>query len=131
MDHTPEVEMERFLQGQALNYSKPICRMSRWQLKVGEYIYMVSRSLEGQFATSKGVISDPDITTLQVQGVDTILVVASDGLWEVMDSQEVVRDVTRMKQRGVSAANAAKNLCAMALEKGSSDNVSVVVVYLE
>jgi serine/threonine protein phosphatase PrpC len=132
-DHKPDRETERFAQGikQGLNYGVPGCRMSRWYVPVGDYEYAVSRSLEGPFATSKGIVSTPDISTLQATSGTTVAV-ASDGLWEVMDSTHVANIAHRLRfEQGMSAGDAAKTLCSMALERGSTDNVSVVILYLE
>eukprot|EP00532_Pseudo-nitzschia_australis_P005703 CAMPEP_0168166416 /NCGR_PEP_ID=MMETSP0139_2-20121125/2014_1 /TAXON_ID=44445 /ORGANISM="Pseudo-nitzschia australis, Strain 10249 10 AB" /LENGTH=881 /DNA_ID=CAMNT_0008083609 /DNA_START=52 /DNA_END=2697 /DNA_ORIENTATION=- len=132
LDHTPQSEEARLAQGirDGQNYSMPQCRLSRWSLKVGDYEYAVGRSLEGLFATSKGIVSDPDVSTLMVQKGE-ILISATDGLWNVMDSNEVANDLHKMRTRhNMSANDAARTLCSMALRKGSSDNVSVVVVYL-
>ena len=132
MDHTPQSEESRLAEGirNGLDYSLPKCRLSRWSLKVGDYEYAVGRSLEGLFATSKGIVYDPDVSTLSVQAGE-ILVSATDGLWNVMDSVEVAIDLFKMRTvHNMSAQDAATTLCTMALRKGSSDNVSAVVVYL-
>jgi serine/threonine protein phosphatase PrpC len=129
VDHSPETEMERLARNAA--YSTPKCSLSRWYLSVGDYQYAVARSLEGPFATSKGIVSDPDIFTVPLFANKGILVVASDGLFEVMDNEEVGRDVLQFRLLGDSAGDAAKKLCSLAIEKGTSDNVSVIVVYLE
>lgn len=130
-DHTPQSEENRLQQGvdAGLDYSLPKCRVNRWSLSVGAYEYNLARSLEGPFATSKGIVSDPDINTLSVESGE-ILLSASDGLWEVMDTDEVVRDLHNMRAKHMSASDSAQALCSMALKKGSSDNVSVVVVFL-
>jgi len=130
-DHTPEIEEQRIQEGidAGLDYSLPKCKFSKWTLSVGAYEYSVARSLEGAFATSKGIVSDPDITETVVESGE-ILLSASDGLWEVMGSGEVALDLHKMRAKGVSASDAARELCSMALEKGSSDNISAVVVYL-
>ena len=132
LDHTPQSEEDRLAEGirNGLDYSLPQCRLSRWSLKVGDYEYAVGRSLEGTFATSKGIVSDPDVSTLSVQAGE-ILMSATDGLWNVMDSDEVANDLFKMrKKNSMSAHDAARTLCSMALRKGTSDNVSAVVVYL-
>lgn len=132
VDHTPQSEAKRLAQGirDGLDYSLPKCRLSRWSLRVGDYEYAVGRSLEGIFATSKGIVSDPDISQLPVQEGD-ILISATDGLWNVMDSNEVAIDLHKMRtQNKMSAHDAARTLCSMALRKGTPDNVSAVVVYL-
>ncbi|KAG7370610.1 protein kinase GAF family protein [Nitzschia inconspicua] len=131
-DHKPQSEEKRIQNGieMGLDYSLPQCRLSRWWIKVGDYEYSVARSLEGPFATSKGIISDPDVTTLSVQRGE-ILVSASDGLWDVMDSSEVAIDLHKMRtSERMTARDAARALCNMAIQKGSSDNVSATVVYL-
>jgi serine/threonine protein phosphatase PrpC/serine/threonine protein kinase len=132
LDHTPQSEESRLAEGirNGLDYSLPKCRLSRWSLKVGDYEYAVGRSLEGLFATSKGIVSDPDVSTLTVQAGE-ILISATDGLWNVMDSNEVANELFKMRTRNnMSAHDAARMLCSMAVRKGSSDNVSAVVVYL-
>lgn len=131
-DHTPQSEEERLQEGidVGLDYSLPKCTLSKWSLSVGAYEYSVARSLEGPFATSKGIVSEPDITSEISVNVGEALLLASDGLWEVMDSNEVALGLQKLRQDGLSASDAAKTLCSMALRKGTSDNVSVVVVYL-
>jgi len=59
------------------------------------------------------------------------LVLACDGLFEVMSNEEVGREVIRMRGEGYMAGDTAKNLCGQALKKGSYDNLSVVVIYLD
>ena len=130
-DHTPETEEERLQQGVAmgLDYSLPTCKISKWTISAGKYEYSVGRSLEGPFVTSKGIVSDADMTTTYV-AMGEILFSATDGLWEVMDSEEVAIDLSRMRRRGMNARDVARAVCSMALEKGTADNVSAVVVYL-
>jgi serine/threonine protein phosphatase PrpC len=70
-----------------LDYSLPTCKISNWTISAGKYEYSVGRSLEGPFVTSKGIVSDADVTRTYV-GVGEILISATDGLWEVMDSPE-------------------------------------------
>jgi serine/threonine protein phosphatase PrpC/serine/threonine protein kinase len=130
VDHNPESEMERFQREimSGLDYSLPECSFSQWRIPCGDMKYAVARSLEGSFATSKGIISTPDVTSLR-PSPGTILI-ATDGLWEVCGAQEVAKVVTRMRDTGVDAGNVAKVLCSLAVQKGSSDNVSVVIIYL-
>ena len=69
---------------------------------------------------------------------DELLLLASDGLWDVLTNQEAVnlaqRCLRRARQRGASrqAATrvAASVLTRAAVDQGSSDNVTVVVVDL-
>lgn len=131
-DHRPETEIDRLKMGkeQGLDYSIPQCKIGRWTLEVGEYDYAVARSLEGPFATSKGLTSEADCIQLQAEPGMTV-VVASDGLWEKIDSDEACKIVHSLKRERTSAGDVAKALCSRAYKKGSSDNVSVVVLYLD
>ena len=140
-DHSPddEIEIQRLEQGAAegLDYSIPQCSMTSGSyMVVGDYQYALCRSLEGSFVTSKGIVSDPDVTTLNLANSladreHCAIVLACDGLFEVMSNEEVGGEVVRMKQEGYKAGDIAKNLCGQALKKGSYDNLSVVVVYLD
>ena len=139
-DHSPRCksEADRLRAGKekGLDYSEPQCSVNRWWLKVGDYNYAVSRSLEGQFATSKGITSEADIstvslTTLMEQRKNAMMIIASDGLFEVLDNEFVGREAVKMRKDGKTAKNTAKKLCSLALEKNTSDNVSAVVVFFE
>lgn len=130
-DHTPQSEAERLQQGVAsgLDYSLPTCKISKWTILAGKYEYSVGRSLEGPFVRSKGIVSDADVTCTYV-GVGEILLCATDGLWEVMDSEEIAMDLAMMRKQGMNARDCARAVCSMALDKGTTDNVSAVIVYL-
>jgi serine/threonine protein phosphatase PrpC len=125
-DHTPESEIERLTElGNA-----PRCEVARWKIAVGIYNYAVARSLEGPLATSKGITSESDVTIVPAQSGMTALV-ASDGLWDVIDTAEVQQLIVRLRGVQSSASDIARALCTLAYEKGSPDNISVVVLYLE
>ena len=77
---------------------------------------------------------------------DEFVLLASDGLWDVMSSEEAVAYVHETMERGLSNAhvakdemsncklvlrrNMAKYVAREALRRGSSDNVCVVIVWL-
>jgi serine/threonine protein phosphatase PrpC len=139
-DHSPddEIEIKRLAEGmeRGLDYSIPQCSMNSSFMRVGDYQYALCRSLEGSYVTSKGIVSDPDVTTLNISSIleerhNCALVLACDGLFEVMSNEEVGNDVVRMRKQGYKAGEVAKNLCGMALKKGSYDNISVIVIFLD
>ena len=134
-DHKPETDADRLYEGETtLGYSTPQCRLSRWFLLVGEYEYVVSRSLEGPFATSKGITSEADVTDLtssELSSSQTVLLLASDGLWEVIDTAEVGQILRGLQTQSSTAADAAQTLTSLALQKGSADNVSVLTIFLK
>ena len=136
-DHKPENEIARFEKAIESDpnclYEMPGCRFSRWYVIVGDYEYAVSRSLEGPFATTRGIVSDADLKVIESLPTEepVSLLVATDGLWEVCDTEEIANVLYKLRfQEGRTASDAAKILCSRAIDKGSSDNVSCTVLYL-
>nr|GLL39621.1 probable protein phosphatase 2C 10 isoform X2 [Ipomoea trifida]GMD52311.1 probable protein phosphatase 2C 10 [Ipomoea batatas] len=83
----------------------------------------VSRAF-GDKSLKSHLRSDPDIQNRHVDGSYDLLVLASDGLWKVMDNQEAVDIARRVKD----PQKAAKQLTAEALKRDSKDDISCVVV---
>ncbi|CCK72513.1 type 2C protein phosphatase PTC1 KNAG_0K01520 [Huiozyma naganishii CBS 8797] len=85
----------------------------------------VTRSLGDKFFDSL-VIGNPFTTSVEITNEDAFLILACDGLWDVIDDQEaceLIKDYTDPNE-------AAKNLVRCALERGTTDNVTVMVVFL-
>ena len=75
-----------------------------------------------------GVIATPEVTAYDVDEDDFALVLACDGLWDVVsnaDARDLVLDT--VKEPSMSA----KRLGSEALARGSGDNVTVVVAFLK
>ena len=70
--------------------------------------------------------ADPEIKVYTVLPGDQFIILASDGLWDVFGNKEAV-DLVRRRPR----ADAAEALVAKAIKKGSSDNVTAVIVWLD
>eukprot|EP01024_Parvocaulis_polyphysoides_P045600 TRINITY_DN42712_c0_g1_i1.p1 TRINITY_DN42712_c0_g1~~TRINITY_DN42712_c0_g1_i1.p1 ORF type:complete len:414 (-),score=58.69 TRINITY_DN42712_c0_g1_i1:98-1249(-) len=85
------------------------------------------------------ITADPEITVLRRNPEDQIVIMASDGLWDVFDNQEAcnlaLRCIYRARQKGATrrAATrvAATVLAKAAIDRGSRDNVTVVVIDLK
>jgi serine/threonine protein phosphatase PrpC len=78
--------------------------------------------------TADLVIPDPEITQVALLRSDEFVVLASDGLWDVVLPQEAVDIARAALMRGETTEEVALFLCRYALRLGSSDNVTVVVV---
>lgn len=87
----------------------------------------VSRAL-GDRAVKRFVTAVPDVVTLELKPDHDFVVLASDGLWDVVSSQEAARLVQTTAR---SADLAAKRLALKAIELGSTDNISVIVAFFE
>ncbi|PSS31634.1 Protein like [Actinidia chinensis var. chinensis] len=68
--------------------------------------------------------SDPDIQDTNIDSTTEILILASDGLWKVMENQEAVGIARRIRD----PQKAARQLIAEALKRESTDDISCVVV---
>ncbi|XP_057968217.1 protein phosphatase 2C 16-like isoform X3 [Malania oleifera] len=86
------------------------------------------------------IIPVPEITFTTRSGEDECLILASDGLWDVMTNDEVGEFACRMLRRRrrssmvdeISPAQAvADNLTEIAFARNSSDNISIIVVDLK
>eukprot|EP00252_Welwitschia_mirabilis_P003314 TRINITY_DN133_c0_g2_i2.p2 TRINITY_DN133_c0_g2~~TRINITY_DN133_c0_g2_i2.p2 ORF type:complete len:222 (+),score=43.33 TRINITY_DN133_c0_g2_i2:2479-3144(+) len=108
--------------------------------RVGGFLAM-SRAIGDRFL-KRYVISEPEVTCTERTKDDECLILASDGIWDVL-SNEVVCEVARKclagykphRSKGVKedtpAEAAAAFLTKLALAKGSGDNISVMVVDLK
>ncbi|CAK7337501.1 unnamed protein product [Dovyalis caffra] len=85
------------------------------------------------------IIPVPEITFMTRTDEDECLILASDGLWDVMTNEEVgevARRILRRCRRSLSdeispAQTIADNLQEMAYGRNSSDNISIIVVDLK
>lgn len=87
------------------------------------------------------VTSEPEVTVMKRAESDNFLVIASDGLWDVVSNEMACLVASRCldgrirwssdKEPGTSrAAMAAEVLAKLAMARGSKDNISVIVVEL-
>jgi len=84
----------------------------------------------------------PDITSTDISKKDKFVIVACDGLWDVIDDQQAVELVVecmeelkpqfdQLQREGRSLAEIyARMLVEEALARGSNDNISCVVIFL-
>ena len=87
---------------------------------------MITRAFGDWEQKSFGVISSPHITKIEINSDHKYVIMASDGVWDVMDDLEVY-------SLSLEAENS-KELCNEiinnSLEKGSKDNISCFVIKL-
>mmetsp|Transcript_29202 Transcript_29202/g.79033 ORF Transcript_29202/g.79033 Transcript_29202/m.79033 type:complete len:521 (-) Transcript_29202:3380-4942(-) len=106
----------------------------------------LSRAIGDRFAKPV-VSSEAEIGCLPVEEDDEFFLLASDGLWDVMTSQEVVDFVHEMLECPTQSVKTKKGKIVLtpefrrkkmarfvaheALERGSADNVCVILVWLQ
>lgn len=114
-DHKPELLSERIrilkTNGRIAPYydrnNEPIGPQRVWLEHSHVPGLAMSRSIGDRVAHTIGVISTPEIKTFPLAATDKFLILATDGIWEVLTSQEAVEIVGR------------------ALDSDQSDNSSV------
>jgi len=74
------------------------------------------------------IIGDPYKTYQKLTDKDTFLIVACDGLWDVVEDQQAVDFV--IENSKLNASEISKKLLIKALQDGTTDNLSIVVVKL-
>lgn len=97
----------------------------------------VSRAI-GDHSLRPYVIADPEVTVVNRHPGDELLVLASDGLWDVMNNEEACalakKCLMRARQKGSSRGSASRVaatvLTRAAVDRGSRDNVTVLVIDL-
>lgn len=91
----------------------------------------MTRSMGDNVASKIGVVSDPEMRQIMLTDQDQMLVLASDGLWEVLSNEEVVAILRRYEASGVDQA--AEKLMEEAQRRwdGSTvDDTTIVLVSL-
>lgn len=109
---------------------------ARVQAAGGQVIYAGCWRVQGDLAVSRafgdahlkpyGVSSTPELSAISLTPRDIFLVLASDGLWDVVDEQQCASSVLRAPD----PLGAARSLCDLASARGSMDNITVLVVAL-
>ncbi|ERN04870.1 hypothetical protein AMTR_s00146p00095280 [Amborella trichopoda] len=107
-------------------------------------VLAMSRSIGDRYL-KPWIIPDPEVMIISRTKEDECLILASDGLWDVMSNEEVC-DMARRRllqwykknpatpsteSVHLAAQSAADYLSKLALQKGSKDNITVIVVDLK
>lgn len=72
----------------------------------------------------------PDVSHIFLRNDAEFIILASDGLWDYMNSSDVVDFVRNQLREHGDAQIACEALCQTALDRGSQDNISIIVADL-
>ena len=87
---------------------------------------MLSRAFGDWELKSYGVICEPHVTRYEIESDDQFLVVATDGVWDVLEDE----DVFQLSKRENNAKDYCDSIMRETLDRGSMDNVSCFVIGL-
>jgi len=85
----------------------------------------VSRSFGDILQREAGIISEPEIIAMETSPSDKFLVIATDGLWDVVKN-ETVAAVGQHFEAGKEYEFASR-LFSLAVKGGSADNITIVI----
>ena len=78
-----------------------------------------------------GLSAEPDISHFEVSPDDRLVLLASDGLWDVLNPRTACEIAMRSRREGRSAT---KDIVAWAIEEmpacGVRDNITVIAIFL-
>lgn len=92
-------------------------------------VLAVARSF-GDYVLKDYVTAEPFTSTTRIDTTCQFLIAACDGLWDVIDDQEAVDMIREYATSETKQRSAGKHLVSAALERGSTDNITVMVVWL-
>ena len=87
---------------------------------------MLTRSLGDKEMKKYGVIALPDFFVKKINEKDIFCVIGSDGIWDVIDEEEILD----LSQQKISSDEFAKKIIKMAEERDTRDNASCIVIKL-
>ncbi|CAB4020612.1 phosphatase 1E [Paramuricea clavata] len=90
----------------------------------------VSRSI-GDKDHKPYVSADPDTLEFDLEGDEEYLILGCDGLWDTIQPPNVIEMVQEHLAGGGARSQVAKFLVERAIAHGSTDNITVVVVFLD
>ena len=77
------------------------------------------------------VTSEPDVASIELDGTEDNIVLACDGIWDVIRPSKVPQLVCAHLTGGGSKEMVAKSLIDHAKAEGSSDNMTAIVVFFD
>lgn len=99
-------------------------------------VFAITRSLGDSYIKNL-VTGKPFTTATQITDQDEFIILACDGVWDVLSDEaacKFVQGVFKQQMEGNQSwdpTEAAKKLCKLAIDKGSTDNITVMIVKLE
>ena len=111
-----------------LRYPNPqVTATADGKLRVGGVI-QVTRCIGDRPLRHLGLLAEPEVRAVPRTAADRALVVASDGLWDVITPERLLHCLRNTAQ---SADMIAKRILFDAMERGTKDNVTVLVVLFD
>lgn len=87
----------------------------------------ITRAIGDHKLRRDGVIANPTINRLAIKPTDKWVIIATDGIWDWFEEEDIVNITSK---NGAAAKNVAEEIVKRALEQGSRDNITCLVIKL-
>ncbi len=96
----------------------------------------ISRSLGDNLAHTIGVISEPEIKIIEFNGSEKYILLASEGIWKYIDSDESVKIIIDYYENNMDAVGAINTLVKEAFqrwknEEDTMDDITAILIFFE
>ena len=137
VDHKADLhsEQDRIVSAGGYVFGHRVCGVLAITRAFGDFFL---KRKENVLFEKQPVVAIPDVTITNRLSTDRFLIVASDGLWDKVTSEQAVKCVQNHKDESemcnfdgiYNAKGPAMTLGNLAFRMGSGDNISCIVVYL-
>ena len=90
----------------------------------------LTRALGDLSMKENGLINTPYISKNNINEDDALIIIASDGVWDVYDEKEITEVCLELLNDGKNVDEIGKFIVKSSLEKGSCDNISCIVIQI-
>ena len=91
---------------------------------------MLTRSFGDKDMKKYGVICEPYFFCKKIKEYDRFIIIASDGLWDVISESDISEFVNIYENKILSSEEFSQKIVELAIQKGTKDNVSCIVIKL-
>ena len=89
---------------------------------------MLTRSFGDKNMKKHGVTCEPDFFCKKIKDHDKFVIIASDGLWDVISENDITEFVNTYENKILSSEEFSQKIVDLAIKKGTTDNVSCIVI---
>ena len=92
-------------------------------------VLAVSRAI-GDINYKDYISSEPEISSIQISHQDQLLILSTDGLYKCYSKSHVANKILELRQKGLSLGQISTVITNQAVEEGSPDNITLMIIDL-
>jgi serine/threonine protein phosphatase PrpC len=93
-------------------------------------VLSVTRAI-GDISYKDYLISDPELSSIQICPQDQYLILSTDGLYKIFSKQYVAKKVIQMRKEGHSYGEISEKITMKGVNKGCTDNITLLIIDLQ